>query len=320
MPVTMHKRRLVSGPPVGTTLDPNDVYCPGASYPLYTVQIPDYPEGDKWCGHNKQSLQRQRTDGLYALCLADRIHLPPSPSLTITLSQRLCGGIREHVTHVWTATSSNSTVVAKFYDPLYFRDEYDNTDPLRLAAWSAASEVRAYEKLQFLQGTRIPRCLGFYATALPEQEDRTVYVLLLEYVTGKDLRYPCEKADEREKIVADYLCDKHLDVIFSTVFRLAMDFIELGVFQSDLAPRNIIVRPPARKGPPFCSAERCPARDEIDTEDVQAVMVDFESVMFKDPSNRPLIERYRRLFVDTAPREYLSAWFRNISEYPQPKR
>ncbi len=115
----------------------------------------------------------------------------------------MCGGIREHVTHVWTATLSNATVVAKFYDPLYFHDTYDHTDPIRLAAWSVASEVRAYEKLQPLQGTCIPRCLGLYAMALPEQEGRTVYVLLLEDVTGKDLRYLCEKGDDMDEIVAD---------------------------------------------------------------------------------------------------------------------
>ncbi|PBK87305.1 hypothetical protein ARMGADRAFT_1016793 [Armillaria gallica] len=301
-----------------TPEDPKVIYVPGASYPLYTVQIPDFPEGDKWCRHNKQSLQRQRTDGVYTLCLADRIHLPLSPSLTITLSQNLCGGIREHVTHVWTATSSNATVVAKFYDPLYFRDSYDNTDPLRLAAWSAASEVRAYEELQSLQGTCIPRCLGLYATAFPQQEGRTVYVLLLEHITGKDLRHLCKEADEREKIVADFLCEKHRDVIFSTIFRLAMDFIQLGVFQSDLAPRNIIVRPPAHRGP-FCSIERCPARHEIDADNVQAVMVDLERVVFNDPNDQSLIDRYRRVFMDTARRKYLSGWFRNICEYPQPK-
>ncbi|KAK0462923.1 uncharacterized protein EV420DRAFT_1639011 [Desarmillaria tabescens] len=133
--------RLIQNVPASE--DPDTIYFPGACYHLCAVQIPDFPKGDRWCEHNKQSLQYQRMNGVYALCLADRIHLPPSPPLTITLSQRLCGGIREHVTHVWTATSSSSpkdtpsTIVAKFYDPLYFCDEYDNVDPLRLAAWSA---------------------------------------------------------------------------------------------------------------------------------------------------------------------------------------
>ncbi|KAK0462919.1 uncharacterized protein EV420DRAFT_1761270 [Desarmillaria tabescens] len=210
-----------------------------------------------------------------------------------------------------------STIVAKFYDPLYFHDEYDNTDPLRLAAWSAASEVRAYEKLQSLQGACIPQCLGFYATTLPEQEGRTVYVLLLKYVTGKDLRYLCEMGDKREKIVADYLCEKHCNAIFSTVFRLVMDFINLGVTHGDLAPRNIIIKTPARRGP-FCSTECCPSRHEINADDVQAVMVDFERAVFHDPKDQSLIDCYRKRFVDGVPSEYLSDWFRNMYEYPQP--
>ncbi len=133
--------------------------------------------------------------GVYALCLADRIHLPPFPFLTITLSQRLCSGIREHVTHVWTVASSNA------------------------------------------------------------------------------------------------------------------------VSPSDLAPRNTIIRLPARRGP-FCSTERCPTRHKIDTEDVQAVMVDFERVSFIEPIKQSTIDRYRKRFVDIASSEYLSAWFRNICGYP----
>ncbi len=102
---------------------------------------------------------------------------------------------------------------------------------------------------------------------------------------------------------------------FSTVFRLAIDFIQLGVSQSDLAPRNTIISPPAHRGP-FCSTERRPARDDIDTEDVQAVMVDFERVLFSDPIKQSTIDRYRKHFVDFAPSEYLSAWFRNMCGYP----
>ncbi len=109
--------------------------------------------------------------------------------------------------------------------------------------------MRAYERLQFLQGNYIPRCLGLYATALPEQEGRIVHVLLLEHVTGKDLRYLCEKGDDMDEIVADYLCEKHRDAIFSTICQLAMAFLNLGVSHGDLAPRNVIIRPPGRQGP-----------------------------------------------------------------------
>ncbi|KAK0213698.1 hypothetical protein IW262DRAFT_325216 [Armillaria fumosa] len=152
--------------PDGMEPDPNDIYSPGASYPLYAVQIPDFPK-------NPSASKIE-----WSLCLAVRIPLPPFPSLTITMSQRLCGGIREIVTRVWTAMSSNATVVVKFYDSLYFCDSYDNIDPIRFAAWSDANEVRAYNKLQFLQGTCVTRCLDLYATAFPQQEGRSACVLL----------------------------------------------------------------------------------------------------------------------------------------------
>ncbi len=60
-------------------------------------------------------------------------------------------------------------------------------------------EVKAYEMLQPLQGICIPRCLGLYVTVICEQDGRTVYVLLLELVTGKELRYLSEDV-EREVI------------------------------------------------------------------------------------------------------------------------
>lgn len=119
-------------------------------------------------------------------------------------------------------------------------------------------------------------------TGLPEQEGRTVYVSILEHVTGKDLRYLCEKADEREKIVADDLGEEHRDAICSTIFRLAMEFINLCVLHGDLAPR------------PVCSTKRCLARHEVDVEDVQVVIVDFERVFFLDPNDQSLIDRYRK--------------------------
>ncbi|KAK0469167.1 uncharacterized protein EV420DRAFT_1472442 [Desarmillaria tabescens] len=306
--------------------DPNAIYLPSARYDLYPAKPPRFPKGNKWCKHDNRSRQRQRANGSFALCLTNRIRIPARspPPLSITLSQKLCGGLREHVTHVWTATASFSkpkkaptTVVAKFYDPLYFNDSDGTTitDPLRLATWSAASEVRAYEKLEPLQGTSIPRCLGLYATRFHEQESRTVYVLLLEHVSGKDLRYLCRQGDSEQEVLGDYLCDKHRDAIFSSIFQLAMDSISLGVFHEDLAPRNIIVRPPAHRGP-FCSAERCPVRLAIDADSVQAVMVDLERVQLDDPPDQRAVGRFRNRFVNATPSKYFYDWFRDLRQYP----
>lgn len=308
-----------STPPDNTT-DPDAIYLPGACFNLYAVTPPPIPNGDQWCQHDAHSLQRQKVEGLFALSLTNRIPVPPSSSLSTTLSESLCGGVRDHVTHVWTASSSSTTsngsetVVAKFYDPLYFHDEYDSVDPLRLVAWSVASEVKAYEMLQSLQGICIPRCLGLYATAITEQDGRTVYVLLLECVAGADLRYLCEDG-HRDEIVADFLCQRHREAIFATLVQLTMDFLNLGVLQDDLAPRNIIIRPLAHPGP-FCADERCPARFRIDVDDVRAVMVDFERVQIEYPPNPNKISYFQKLFANADIKEYLSRWFRNTHEFP----
>ncbi|PBK87280.1 hypothetical protein ARMGADRAFT_1034852 [Armillaria gallica] len=319
----------MSEPLDDTTPDPNDIYFTGALYQLYSVEPPCFSNDDQHYLHDDYSLQRQRTEGVLALSLANRIHPLSSPSLSITLSDRRCGGIREHITHVWAAHTSSptledasTTVIAKFYDPLYFHDEYESVDPLCLAAQSVASEVKAYEMLLSLQGICIPRCLGLYATAIPQQDGRTAYVLLSELVAGKGLQYLCETGDEDGDtgdedgdVLGDYLCENHREAIFATMFRLALDFVSRGVFHADWAPGNVIIRPPARPGP-FCCDEHCPARFEIDADDVGATMIDFERVYLEDPPDPKDIHLVRRMFTNVAPSEYFVWWFRNLHSYP----
>lgn len=53
------------------------------------------------------------------------------------------------------------------------------------------------------------------------KQGRTVHVLLLEHVAGKDLRYFCSQGE----VVTNYLpFDKHRDAIFATFFRLNYGF------------------------------------------------------------------------------------------------
>ncbi|SJL08695.1 uncharacterized protein ARMOST_12064 [Armillaria ostoyae] len=202
------------------------------------------------------TLQRQRNEGILALSLANRIRLPSTPTLSITLSDGLRGGIREHITHVWVAHPPEKTVIASFYNP------------------SVACKAKAYKMLRSLQGNCIPQCLGLYATVIPEQDGRTVYVLLLELVAGNRPQYLCKAEDVEDKDLADYLCEKHRDSIFATMFRLALDFVSRGVFYADWAPRNVITRPLPRQGS-FRRDGYCPTRFEINADDV---MVDFERI------------------------------------------
>ncbi|SJL08697.1 uncharacterized protein ARMOST_12066 [Armillaria ostoyae] len=178
--------------------DLNNIYFQGTRYQLYPVETPCFPNGD--CLHDNYSRQSQRTEGVLALSLAIRIHLPPSPSLSITLSGGLCGGIRERVNHVWVAHPSSptleKTVIAKFYDPVM---------SMSLLIFSILLHI------------------------IHEQNGRTVYVLLLELVAGEGLQYLCETGDRGDDIVGDYLCENHHKAIFAAMFPLALDFVSRGV-------------------------------------------------------------------------------------------
>lgn len=75
-----------------------------------------------------------------------------------------------------------------------------------------------------------------------------------------------------------------------------MDFMDLGVLRDDLAPMNVIIRPPGRPGP-FPLDERCLVRPETDADDVRAVMVKFESFHVEYPSNPEAVSWFWRLFA-----------------------
>ncbi|SJL08693.1 uncharacterized protein ARMOST_12062 [Armillaria ostoyae] len=145
-------------------------------------------------------------------------------------------------------------------------------DPLRLAALSVESA--------FLDAS----------VSIRQVSPNRICVLLLGLVAGTDSRYLCEDGD-REEVVAEYLCE----AIFAMLLWLTMDFMDLGVLQDDLTPRNIIIRPPARPGP-FPPDERCLVWLETDADDVRAVMVNFERIHVEYPSNPEVVSWFWRLF------------------------
>ncbi|KAK0213700.1 hypothetical protein IW262DRAFT_1411050 [Armillaria fumosa] len=132
--------------------DPNDIYFPGVSYPLYTVKIPDFPEP---CSVKGQTA--------YMHCAS---------LIAYIFRLHLFGPV-----HYLLLLSSPSFMK-------YFRDSYSSSPP-RCMVYCEGNESSRETPVS----PCIHRCLGLYAITLPEQEGRTVDVLLLEHVTGKDLRY-----------------------------------------------------------------------------------------------------------------------------------
>ncbi|KAK0471738.1 hypothetical protein IW261DRAFT_1294461, partial [Armillaria novae-zelandiae] len=125
-------------------------------------------------------------------------------------------------------------VIAKIFDPVYFIDPYESTDPFPLLDPSVSREAEAHRRLAPLQGTQVPRCRGLFVSPLPSQGNRTVYVLL-EHVAGQDVRYLVPAP------VSPSLCLAHRTAIVDAAVNVFYDLLMCGVKQRDMAPRNLII-------------------------------------------------------------------------------
>jgi hypothetical protein len=203
-----------------------------------------------------------------------------------------------HVPHVWavrvqsssldagvtttTMTTTHTTdppqLMAKIYDPVLFEDDETQwDDPFVLHDLAVSCEVEAYQRLGPLQGTKVPRFYGYFAAAVPAQQGRTVYIILLEEVPGRDLR-AIVLPDVTENVCA----------IIDAALRLALDILACGVNQQDLQPRNVILRPQQHvlqtiSGTRFCETKECLLVLGVDCDGLHMVMVDFEMVDFEEP-------------------------------------
>ena len=144
------------------------------------------------------------------------------------------------VPHVWTArvhgSSSHAGATATThttYSPLPVAKIYD---PFFLRNLGISCEVEAYRRLGSLQGTKVSRFYGYFAAAVPAEHGRTVYIILLEEVPGRDLRV-IVPSDVTEDVWA-----KHKGAIINAVLHLYFDILACGVDQQDMQSRNVILR------------------------------------------------------------------------------
>ncbi|KAK2880684.1 hypothetical protein FQN49_000453 [Arthroderma sp. PD_2] len=85
----------------------------------------------------------------------------------------------------------NTTILAKFYDPLYYNHVQDDVDPFLGAEYNYSHETAAYAALSELQGHAIPKYYGSFALELPVNGYKTkrfVTLILLELVQGVPMR------------------------------------------------------------------------------------------------------------------------------------
>ena len=308
-----------------------ETYHTGTALDLYAWRLPAPPlstcctfEGGP--PTNLKPIPTQLSER-YNKSIAERVALPSTPpAVSITLEKRLDSSIRR-VPHVWTAcvqgssshegatTTTRATypphLVAKIYDPVFFDDgetRYD--DPFVVRDLTISCEAEAYRRLEPLQGTKVPRFYGSFVAALPAQHSRTVYILLLEEVPGRDLRV-IVPPDDTENV-----CAKHKDAIIDASLRLFFDILACGVKQLDMYSRNVILRPQKRvslsvSGMRFCDTVGCMLALAVDCDDLHVVMADFEVVCFKEPDSSFSKQAVQRTHIERAKPRYLARWLEN---------
>jgi len=189
-------------------------------------------------------------------------------------------------------------------------DETEWDDPFYLRDLTISCEVEAYRRLGPLQGTKVPRFYGYFAAAVPAQQGRTVYIILLEEVPGRDLRAIVPPD------VTENVCAKHKDAIIDAALRLSFDVLACGVNQQDNQPRNVILRPQKHvslsvSGTRFCETKECLLALEVDCDDLHMVMVDFEMVDFEEPDTSLSEQAVQRTHVEKVKSMYLKRWLEN---------
>ncbi|KAJ6565708.1 hypothetical protein B0H10DRAFT_2200332 [Mycena sp. CBHHK59/15] len=209
-----------------------------------------------------------------------------SPS-TITLETPLAAGAREErPAQVWkvNATGSNTPLVARIYDPLYFDTAVH--DRFHIIERAVASEHEAYTRLKKHQGTRVPRFHGVFVAKIPGVRPRHVYVVLLEYIPGVDLQ-------AKMRTAGDATCIQHKAGIFNAVARASYPLYHSGVRPDDLMDRNVLLQePPEPSSEDFCGTDGCPFRNifHVDLGDSPAddhlyaprlFIIDLEHVCFE---------------------------------------
>ena len=301
-----------------------ETYHRGATLDLYAWQQPTLPTKIQYVYENPLPTPTQLGER-YNQSIAERVALPPTPpAVSITLEKRLESNMYR-VSHVWTArvrgssshlgattTTTGTTyppqLVAKIYDPAFFDDEESQSfDPFVLRDFGVSCEVEAYRRLGPLQGTKVPQFYGYFTAALPEQHDRSVFIILFEEVPGRELRVIVPPGAARN------VCVKHKGAIIDAALRLSFDIIACGVMQRNMHPRHVVLRPQTHvslsaSGTRFCDTKECLLTRDIDCDELNMVMVDFEMVDFKEPNasfGEPAVQGQN---IKKVKSRYLESW------------
>ncbi|KAJ7674049.1 hypothetical protein DFH06DRAFT_1173868 [Mycena polygramma] len=216
--------------------DPSTQYRVSRKFLLYQHEAPTKPAGErKSMLFSDADRQREINGGRLDNCRLYTVQpLGPDPTLEDILEQPLT----TRYAQVWKVQCEGRTMVARFYDPLFAgaSDRNLKFDVFKHIDRAVAMEVHAYKALQDLQGVLVPRFLGCFLTmvAAPDGiagKERSVQVVLLEFVPGRDLhRY---KAGDDEPV-----CDMHKVAVLDAILLANYLFVLRGIQHADLAGRS----------------------------------------------------------------------------------
>jgi serine/threonine protein kinase len=130
---------------------------------------------------------------------------------------------------------SDTDLLAKFYDPLYFDHEQDDADPFLCVDSAYTHESAVYQKLADFQGSIIPKYYGSFSLSLPidHMNSREVRLILMENVPGismHDLNPSNFTKSERQAIM-------------KAIIDSETALYNHEVRHRDIYPRNILVLP-----------------------------------------------------------------------------
>ncbi|KIM58282.1 hypothetical protein SCLCIDRAFT_1218811, partial [Scleroderma citrinum Foug A] len=234
-----------------------------------------------WCSYKGVPPLTEVSDR-YNTSITQRITLPPTPpNMSITLEQHLLCSTH-CVPYIWSAHIQNSSSPARSTEATYPPQLVAKVfDPVFFDSYDAE-----YANPFILHNLSV--------SCEVEAYQRTDLCILVPPNTTENV------------------CHRHKDAIINATLHVSFDILACSVTQMDMQPWNVILRPQQLvSGMQYCATLECPLRLEIDCNDFNMVMVDFEGVDFQELDTSFSELSTQKVHVENVKSLYLEKWLEN---------
>ena len=130
---------------------------------------------------------------------------------------------------------SDTGLLAKLYDPLYFDHEQDDADPFLCVDRAYTHESAVYTKIEDFQGSTIPKYYGSFSLSLPvdHKNSREVRLILIENVPGISM----------QNLSPSNFTKSERQAIMKAIIDSETALYNREIAHNDTHPRNILVLP-----------------------------------------------------------------------------